>query len=117
MDNGGSCIPVSGAVVGDRTEGRAGEDPWCLRIGLWLGVGGTSDAGNVVLSKAGVWMVKLLGLRRPVFIGPLRGDVGAEKAWRPSVVDETVCRAFGALMLSDRFLTLRSLLAGDSDRG
>lgn len=62
-------------------------------------------------------MVKLLGLLRPVLRGPLSGEVGAEKAWIPSAADAVAGRAVVTVMLSDRFLTLRSLLVGDSEPG
>jgi hypothetical protein len=54
MDMGGRCIPASGAVVGESMEGSAGEDSWCFRKGLLLGVGGTSHVEKVVLSNPGV---------------------------------------------------------------
>lgn len=47
-------MPDSGAVVGERSEGRAGEDSWCVKYGLLQGVGGISQAEKVVLSKPGV---------------------------------------------------------------
>lgn len=54
MDVGGRCMPANGAAAGDNVEGRAGEDSWCFKKGLWPGVGGISQAEKAVLSKPGV---------------------------------------------------------------
>jgi len=39
-------------------------------------------------SKPGVLMVKLVGFFRPVRRGSLRGDIGAEIGWAPSIPAE-----------------------------
>jgi hypothetical protein len=47
-------MAAKGAAAGDRAEGRAGEDSWCFKKGLWPGVGGISRAEKADLSKPGV---------------------------------------------------------------
>ena len=77
-------------------------------------MGGISLAEKDVLSKLGVWIVKLLGRRRPVLGGGLSGELGADRACKPSEPEEVAGR--GDVMLRDRFLTFRSLLVGDASR-
>ena len=70
---------------------------------------------KLVFSGPGVLIVRFVGFRRPVFKGPLKGDVGVEKFGDLSKPGEVTGRGADAtFMFRERFLTFRGLLPASS---
>lgn len=119
----GSCIPPRGAKEGDVIEAREGEDSACRKDCRPSGVGGTRSAffSEKDLSKAGVWIVRPAGRRRPVFGAIWTGDGGAER-WVLEVDSMTEAVAIGGLDCDGegtrklRFFKLRARLPLELER-
>ncbi len=72
---------------------------------------------KLVFSMPGVCIDKFVGFRRPVFSGPLKGDIGANTVLEPSRPEAVAGRRGGVPVIGRvRFLTLRGLLPDVSAR-